>query len=126
MRVRLDERTEKLTEVIIGSAFEVSNVLGHGFLEVVYRKALIHEMRQRAFSVSEEVPFPITYKDLEVGTYFADVVVEELVVVELKAVEALASAHVSQVLNYLKASGLQVGLLFNFAKPKLEFRRVLL
>lgn len=126
MRVRLDDRAEKVTESIIGSAFEVSNHLGHGFLEIVYRKALVHELRQRGLSTSEEVTFPVSYKDLEVGTYFADVVVEEMVIVELKAVESLAPAHVSQVLNYLKASGLQIGLLFNFAKPRLEYRRVLL
>ena len=126
MRVRLDDRAEGVTEAIIGSAFEVSNHLGHGFLEIVYRKALVHELRQRGVSTSEEVPFPVAYKDLEVGTYFADIVVEEMVIVELKAVENLSQAHVSQMLNYLKASGLQIGLLFNFAKPKLEFRRVLL
>lgn len=126
MRVRLDDRAEKVTESIIGSAFEVSSHLGHGFLEIVYRKALVHELRQRGLSTSEEVPFPVSYKDLEVGTYFADVVVEEMVIVEIKAVENLAPAHVSQVLNYLKASGLQIGLLFNFARPRLEYRRVLL
>ena len=82
MRVRLDDRAEKVTESIIGSAFEVSNHLGHGFLEIVYRKALVHELRQRGLSTSEEVPFPVSYKDLEVGTYFADVVVEEMVIVQ--------------------------------------------
>ena len=125
MKIRLDDRTEKRTETIIGSAFEVANELGHGFLEAVYRKALIHEMQRRGLRVSEEVPFRITYKDLEIGTYFADIVVEDSVVVELKTVENLAPAHVSQVVNYLRASQLDVGLLFDFGKPKLEFRRVL-
>ncbi len=126
MRARLEGRSEKLTETVIGSAFEVSNALGHGFLEAVYRKALVHEMRQRGLAISEEVPFQITYKGQNVGRYIADIVVENTVVVELKTVEALQSTHFSQVVNYLRASSLPIGLLFNFAKPKLEFRRVLL
>ncbi len=125
MKVTLEPQTEQLTEAIIASAFEVANVLGHGFLEAVYRKALSYEMKSRGLSVVEEAPFSISYKEHDVGTYFADIVVEQKVVVELKAVEKLVPPHIGQVLNYLKASNLKVGLLFNYSKPKLEYRRIL-
>ncbi len=120
MKVTLEPHTEQLTEAIIASAFEVANVLGHGYLEAVYRKALTHEMKLRGLPVLEEVPFAITYKEHDVGTYFAEIVVDQTVIVELKTVEKLVPAHIGQVLNYLKASNLRVGLLFNYSKPKLE------
>ena len=126
MKINLDQRTEKLTEKIIGSAFEVLNELGHGFPEAVYQKALVHELGQGKISVEQQVSFQVRYKGVTVGSYYADIVVEERVIIELKTVEKLMPAHVGQVLNYLRASGLQVGLLLNFAKPKLEYRRVLL
>ena len=126
MKINLDQHTEKLTERIIGSAFEVLNELGHGFPEAVYHKALVHELGQGKISVEQQVSFQVRYKGVTVGSYYADIVVEERVIIELKTVEKLIPAHVGQVLNYLRASGLQVGLLLNFAKPKLEYRRVLL
>ncbi len=126
MNTPLDEKTEKLTERIIGSAFEVLNELGHGFPETIYQKALAYELGRNGISVEQQVSFQVLYKGIQVGNYFADIVVEESAVIELKVVEKLIPAHVGQVLNYLRASGLGVGLLLNFAKPKLEFRRVLL
>jgi GxxExxY protein len=126
MRIHLDTDLEELTGAIIGAAFEVSNILGHGFLEIVYRKALLHELTLRGFQAEEEVPFEVGYKGKSLGQYYADILVVKTVIVELKAIEKLTLVHVGQVLNYLKASGLRVGLLFNFGVPKLEFRRVLL
>ena len=126
MKIRLDERMEKLTERIIGSAFEVLNELGHGFPEAIYQKALAHELAQSGISVEQQVPFEVRYKGVSVGNYYADIVVDKRVIIELKTVEKLISAHVGQVLNYLRASNLHVGLLLNFSKPKLEFRRVLM
>ena len=126
MKVDIGKATEQITEQIIGSAFEVINELGHGFLEAVYQKALVHELRSRNLDVQEQVPFQIHYKETPVGKYISDIIVDKTVVVELKTVEKLAPAHIGQVLNYLRASDLTVGLLLNFGKPKLEFRRVLL
>ncbi len=126
MKIRLDARREKLTERIIGSAFEVLNELGHGFPEAVYQKALAHELAQSGIFVEQQVPFQVRYKGVLVGNYYADIVVDRHVIIELKAVEKLIPAHVGQILNYLRASDLQVGLLLNFSKPRLEYRRVLL
>lgn len=125
MKISLASDLEQLTQRIIGCAFEVSTALGHGFLESVYKKALIRELERNEIAVAEEVPFKVLYRGVDVGTYFADLVVEGLVIVELKAVEALTDAHKGQVLNYLRASGLRTGLLLNFGKPKVEVRRVL-
>ncbi len=125
MKIQLDERMEKLTERTIGSAFEVLNELGHGFPEAIYQKALAHELGQSGISVEQQVPFKVRYKGVLVGNYYADIVVDKRVIIELKTVEKLVPAHVGQVLNYLRAGNLHVGLLLNFAKPKLEYRRVL-
>lgn len=122
----IGEEVDSITEGIIGAAMEVSRVLGHGFLETVYRKALVHELNVRGFLVEEERPFAVRYKNLQVGDYYCDILVNQKVVVELKAVDQLTSSHIGQVLNYLRASGLKVGLLFNFGRPKLQFQRVLL
>ena len=120
----LEAQTDVLTESIIGAALEVSNALGHGFLEAVYQKALVHELRERGLDVHERASFRVHYKGQDVGCYYADLVVECSVIVELKTVQKLAPPHVGQVINYLKASGLTVGLLFNFGSPRLEWRRV--
>ncbi len=94
MKIRLDERTEKLTERIIGSAFEVLNELGHGFPEVIYQKALAYELAQSGISVEQQVPFQVRYKGALVGNYYADIVVDRRVIIELKTVEKLVPAHV--------------------------------
>lgn len=121
----LDPCLHALTESIIGAAFAVSNTLGHGFLEAVYKNALAEEVLARGLSVVRETPFDIHYRGVKVGRYIADLVVEQSVIVELKAVELLSTAHTLQLLNYLKASSLPVGLLMNFGKPRIEFKRVL-
>lgn len=126
MRVAIDPRLEGLTERILGAAFAVSNTLGHGFLEAVYRKALLRQLAIDGLNAVQEAPFRILYCGEDVGQYIADIVVEGAVIVELKAVEALTSAHRAQVLNYVKASGMPVGLLLNFGTPRLEIKRVLL
>jgi len=126
MRVTLDGEVEALTECIIGAGYEVYNGLGHGFVEAVYKKAFVCELRRRGLEVGHEVPFRIDYKGDSVGTYYADLVVAKRVIVELKAVESLLPVHARQVLNYLRASGLGLGLVFNFGGPSLTFRRVLL
>jgi GxxExxY protein len=115
-----------LTEAVIGSAFEISKVLGAGFLEKVYERALVHELMSRGVNVKAQVSFPVCYKGQYVGEYVADLVVEGKVIVELKCVERFANEHLAQCINYLKASGLRVALLLNFQKPKVEWKRVLL
>src|SRR5450631_158517 len=98
----------ELTEAVIGSAFEVANVLGAGFLEKVYERALIRELALRGVNAKAPVSFPVRYKGQYVGEYVADLVVEEYLIVELKCVDRLANEHLPQCINYLKASGLHV------------------
>src|SRR5215468_6271010 len=106
------ENTE-LTERILGAVFEVSNVLGSGFLEKVYQRALLEELRLLGLKVKAEVRYRITYKGRHIGDYLADIVVEDQVVVELKCVDQFAKEHMAQFINYLKASGHRVALLVN-------------
>ena len=115
-----------LTEVVIGAAFEVANVIGAGFLEKVYERALIYELALRGVSAQAQVSFPISDKGKYLGEYVADLVVGEKVIVELKCVDRFANEHLAQCINYLKASRLSVALLINFQKPKVEWKRVLL
>ena len=115
---------DELTERVLGAVFEVSNTLGAGFLEKVYQRALVHELRRRAIRAAVEVPFPVTYKGHVVGEYFADIVVEEVLVIELKCAERLSNEHTAQCLNYLRASGRTLCLLVNFQKPKVEWKRI--
>jgi GxxExxY protein len=126
MGADLNQAKDPLTAKILAAAFEVSNTLGHGFLEAVYQRALAHELGLGGLNVVREAPFRIGYKGAEVGAYIADMIVESWVVVELKAIEALAPSHVGQCLNYLRASGLKTALLLNFGRPKLEYRRITL
>jgi GxxExxY protein len=121
-----DERgcLDSLTERVLAAIFEVSNTLGAGFLEKVYERALLRELALRGISATAQASFAITYKGQYVGEYFADVLVENVLVVELKCVEHLANEHTAQCLNYLRASGRTVCLLVNFQKPKVEWRRI--
>ncbi|SPF31225.1 conserved hypothetical protein [Syntrophobacter sp. SbD1] len=121
-----EQKLDDITASIIGAAFEVSNTLGHGFFEVIYRKALVHELSIRGLSVEEEFQFDVMYKWTTLGRYLCDLLVDKSTVVELKAIERLNPSHVGQLLNYLKAGGLRVGLLLNFGRPRLEYKRVVL
>ena len=107
-----------------GAIFEVSHALGAGFLEKVYPRALLRELGLRSMPATAEASFPVVYKGPCVGEYFADMLVEDALVLELKCVERLASEHTAQCLNYLRASGRSVCLLVNFQKPKVEWKRV--
>ena len=115
---------DSLTERVLGAIFEVSNTLGAGFLEKVYQRALLRELGLRGIPATAEASFPVVYKGHRVGEYFADILVEDALVVELKCVDRLASEHTAQCLNYLRASGRTVCLLVNFQKPKVEWKRV--
>src|SRR6266498_4909480 len=115
-----------LSEKVLGAVFEVSNMLGAGFLEKVYQRALLRELSLRGIRATTEASFAVTYKGHSVGEYFADLLVEEVLVVELKCAERLANEHVAQCLNYLRASGLTLCLLVSVQKPKVEWRRLVL
>jgi GxxExxY protein len=117
---------QDITEKIIGASFEVHKFLGNGFQEVIYQRALAYEMWRAGLEFSREIEQDIFYKDLEkpIGTRRADFVVEQKVLVELKAVIQLEDVHLAQALNYLKAYKLKVGLLINFGSKSLTFKRV--
>ena len=112
--------------LIIGCAFNVSNTLGSGFLEKVYENALAIEFKKRDLSFRQQYPITIHYDDVVVGDYVADFLVDDRVLVELKAVQALSKIHEAQCLNYLTGSGHFVCLLFNFGTPKIEIKRLVL
>ncbi len=118
--------TDKITENIIGCAYAVSNELGAGFLEKVYENALLIELVKQGLHVEKQKPVAVTYSGQIVGEYIADLVVEESVIVELKAVKALDNVHQAQLLNYLKATGMNTGLLLNFGTPRLGIKRMVL
>ena len=114
---------KELTEKIIGACFEVSNELGAGFLESVYEKALLIALRQRGLKAAAQVPVKVLFREQPVGEYFSDVIVENTVIIELKSVGVLKTEHEAQLINYLKASKIRIGLLVNFGNPKLEWKR---
>jgi GxxExxY protein len=120
----LAEEHDRLTAEIIGCAFAVSNALGCGFLEKVYENALVHELAKKGLCPDQQVAVPVYYDDVCVGEYCADIVVNDEVIVELKAASGIDDVHVAQCLNYLAATRLRVCLLFNFGRPKLEVRRL--
>ncbi len=113
----------ELTYAINGAVYEVSRILGSGFLEKVYENALVLELCSRGLRAAGQVPIKVNYKGTRVGDYVADIVVEDVIVIELKSVKALDKSHEAQLLNYLKATGYSVGLLVNFTHPKAEIRR---
>ena len=117
-----------ITEKIIGASFEVHKFLGNGFQEVIYQRALAWELSQAGLSFEREIEQDIFYKELPepIGTRRADFVVEGKVLVELKAVIELEDVHLAQILNYLRAYRLEVGLLINFGSKSLTFKRVVL
>ncbi|HET8714661.1 MAG TPA: GxxExxY protein [Holophagaceae bacterium] len=114
----------EITSKVLEASFEVINELGAGFLESVYEKAMILALRGKGIKVEAQVPLDVRFRGELVGQFFADLVVEERVIVELKAVKTLLPEHQAQVINYLKATRMEVGLLINFGTPKLEYRRL--
>ncbi|MBI2957109.1 MAG: GxxExxY protein [Acidobacteria bacterium] len=113
----------ELTEKILAAAFKVQNVLGCGFLEKVDENALVVELSRQQLRTQQQKPLQVRYEGAIVGEYTADLVVEDRVIVECKAVTQLDPVHEAQLLNYLKATGIRVGLLLNFGRPKLQYRR---
>jgi GxxExxY protein len=113
----------EITEQIIGAAFEVHKHLGYGFLERVYQRAMQVELEARGLTAAIELPIQVRYKGANVGNYEADLLVNEVVIVELKICKEYHAADEAQLLNELKATGIKVGLLINFGRAKVEFKR---
>jgi GxxExxY protein len=112
-----------LSERIIRCAYDVYNTLGAGFLESVYERSLLIELQHCGLHSTAQVPLSVYYREECVGQFFADILVNQLIVVELKAVDSLCKAHEIQLVNYLNATGISVGLLINFGPDKVEIRR---
>jgi GxxExxY protein len=112
-----------LTEVVIGCAMKVHRTLGPGFLESVYQNALAHELKKASLQLSCDDRVKVVYDGVVVGDFITDMLVEGCVIVENKAVRTLAPAHETQLVHYLTATGVDVGLLFNFGAPSLQFKR---
>ena len=113
-----------ITYAIRGAIFEVNTVLGPGFLEKVYENSLLVELVRRGYKAEAQVPLKVQYKNIVVGEYFADLIVEDRVIIELKTAESLDRIHEAQLLNYLKATGIKVGLLVNFKHQKADIKRL--
>jgi GxxExxY protein len=115
----------ELSGLVIGAALEVHKLLGTGFLEAVYEHALAHELDSRRVPFERQVPLKVMYKQVAVGEYRADLVVDGKIVVELKAVSAFAPEHAAQALHYLAATGLKLALLLNFGAKSLQIQRLI-
>jgi GxxExxY protein len=113
----------ELTGAVLSCAFEVAKELGTGFVESVYERAMIIALAQKDLSVTRQQPVAVTFRGHNVGDFCADLLVEQCVIVELKAVKALVPEHQAQVINYLNATGMPVGLLINFGAPRIEYKR---
>lgn len=115
---------KELTGEILKTCFEVSNELGAGFMESVYQNALLIAFRQKEISVKPQFPIAVIFRGETVGNFIADFLVENKVIVEVKAVSNLAPEHQAQIINYLKATGIEVGLLVNFGTSRLQYKRL--
>lgn len=117
---------DRLAEQVVRCVLTVSNTLGIGFLEKVYENALAHELRNAELFVAQQATVAVRYDGVIVGEYAADVLVNDLLILELKVVSQLTDIHRAQCLNYLRATGLRLCLLINFGKPRPEIKRLIL
>ena len=113
----------EITSKIIQACFEVSNELGIGYLESVYENALFVALQQKQLQVARQVPLKVRFRDVIVGDFRADMLIENKIIVEIKVVSGLLNEHFAQLLNYLKTTGIPVGLVVNFGTSKLQYRR---
>lgn len=120
----VDYPHRELTQEIIGAAYEVHRELGPGFLEKVYETALIQELVSHNVKALPQAEVPVRYKAQTIGLFYPDILVKDKVICEIKAVERLSPAHEAQLLHYLKATGIKVGLLLNFGSKRLEVKRL--
>ena len=113
-----------LSYKIIGIAMRVHSKLGYGFLEKVYENALMVLFRREGIEAKQQVPITVYFEEEVVGNYYADILVEDKVILEIKSVENIIDAHIAQSLNYLKATGLRLAIILSFSKEKLEYKRI--
>lgn len=113
-----------ISENILACCFDLVKELGSGFLENIYKNALFIAIKQKGLNVTTEKTFEVIFRDHKIGKYIADLIIENLIIVELKCCKSLLPEHQAQLINYLKASGLPVGLLINFGNQKLEYKRL--
>jgi GxxExxY protein len=123
-KFKISHQFDEMSNKIIGAAINVHSELGPGFLENIYEEAMKVELSEYDLFYENQKEIKITYLDVEIGTHRLDLVIENKIIVELKAVKELADIHFAQLRSYLKATGLKIGLLLNFAKPTLEIKRV--
>jgi len=121
----MNQNLNTITESIIGCAYTVANTLGHGFIEKIYENALNHELSKSGLRVKQQYPIQVMYDGVVVGDYVADLLVNDQILLEIKAVNKIQDAHLAQCLNYLKATGYKICLLINFGKPRVEVKRVI-
>ena len=119
-------QTDTLLNQVIGTCYEVSNVLGPGFLKKLYERALLRELHLRQILAQTQVRFPVSYKAHPIGEYIADLVVDNRLLLELKCTPEFTNLHMAQCINYLKASNLKIALLLNFQNPKVIWKRIVL
>ena len=113
---------KNITDIILKSYYKVFNNLGYGFLEKVYENALFYELKNQGLVCEKQKPIKVYYDEIQVGEYYADIIVNECIIIELKAAESLAEEHEFQLINYLKATDIEVGLVLNFGKNP-QFKR---
>jgi GxxExxY protein len=118
----MDLLHKNITDVILASFYNVYNTLGYGFLEKVYENALFLELTEVGLSCEKQKPIEVFYKEVKVGNYFADIIVNNIIIIELKAAEGIVEEHEYQLINYLKSTEIEIGLLLNFGK-KPQFKR---
>jgi len=121
---KLPLKHRELTEKIIGTFYDVYNELGHGFIESVYEKSLAIALREQGLEVLQQIAIPVWFRGVQVGDFDADLMIERVVIAELKSARSIDPAHIAQLLNYLKATEIEVGLLLNFG-PRPEIKRLL-
>jgi len=114
-----------LSYKIVGIAMRVHSKLGYGFLEKVYENALMVLFRREGIEAKQQAPITVYFEEEVVGNYYADILVEDKVILEIKSVENIIDAHIAQSLNYLKATGLRLAIILNFSKEKLEYKRII-
>jgi len=113
------------THAIIGCAMEVINILGHGLLEKPYENALVVEFTNQKIPFQQQPRYPVIYKSVQVGEYIPDLIVHNAIIVDTKTIEKIGPVEIGQMINYLKITGLKVGLIINFKHPKLEWKRII-
>ena len=115
---------KELVYEVVGCAMKVHRELGYGFLEKVYENSMMVLLNKKSIKAKQQFPVPVHFENVIVGEYFADFMIEDKILVELKTVEKITNVHFAQVLNYLKATGIKLGLLINFGPRKLEYERI--